>query len=85
MERTWDEFVSQAHSMLNGEAAKKGYNEAGPDARNPLYEFVEWVNGGPAHGVGEGIYKLVRYSKKRNPEDLAKLAAWAFLMWRHHK
>lgn len=42
-------------------------------------------NGGPGHPVGEGIYKLVRYSKKRNPEDLAKLAAWAFLMWRHHK
>ena len=30
----------------------------------------------------EPPFKVRRYAARRNPEDLAKVAAWAYLMWR---
>ena len=30
----------------------------------------------------EPPFKVRRYAARRNPEDLAKVAAWAFLIWR---
>jgi hypothetical protein len=32
----------------------------------------------------EIVYKARRYGARRNDEDLLKIAAWAFLTWRHH-
>lgn len=84
-QRTFREFMSQVEELVNGTAAQKGYSPNGPDGPNLLFEFVEHVTGGPHHAIGEGIYKLVRYEAKHNPEDLLKAAAWCFLAWRHHR
>ena len=51
---------------------------AGP---NPLYQFVSETVGGPGHALGEMIFKIRRYAARRDPEDLLKIAAWAYLVW----
>ena len=38
--------------------------------------------GGPGHALGEIIYKVRRYAARRNAEDLVKIVAWAYLVWR---
>lgn len=38
--------------------------------------------GGPGHTLGEITYKTIRYAKRRDPNDLLKVAAWAYLVWR---
>jgi hypothetical protein len=82
-QRTFEEFVAGIRTLLEGAAAGKGYSANGVNGRNPLYEFVHGVVGGPQHAVGECIYKLVRYQSKRNPEDLLKAACWSYLIWRN--
>ena len=82
---TFDEFVAGVRLLLEGQAASKGYSPNGADGHNPLFEFVAEVVGGQQHAIGEGIYKLVRYQRKRNREDLLKAAAWCFLMYRYHQ
>ena len=77
--------MEAVEDLVNGTAAAKGYSPNGPDGPNPLYEFIEGLVGGPGHALGEGVYKLVRYRRQRNPNDLLKAAAWCFLMWRHHR
>ena len=84
-ERTFAEFESGVKALLEPTAQSKGYNTTGLDGENQLYEFVADTVGGPGHAIGEAIYKVKRYAAKRNPEDLLKLAAWAFLMWKHHE
>ncbi len=83
---TFDEFISQMHEFCGGTAASKGYNSTGVDGHNTVYHFVqeEVSMGTHAHGLGEIIYKVLRYQRRRNPEDLIKIAAWAFLVWKHH-
>jgi hypothetical protein len=71
--------------LLGGAAGKKGYNVGGADAKNPLYEFVLGTTGDHGHAMGECIYKIVRYQKRRNPEDVLKAAAWLFLIYRYHQ
>ena len=83
--RTFAEFERRVQALLEPTAKGKGYNTTGVDGQNLLYEFVEDAVGGPGHGIGEAIYKVKRYAAKRNPEDLEKLAAWAFLLWKHHR
>ena len=85
-ERTFDEFCTHVHGLLNGTAQAKAYNTTGADGPNQLYEFVQSKisSGGAAHALGEVVYKAVRYQAKGNPEDLLKIAAWAFLAWRYH-
>ena len=82
---TWAEFVAQVEQLLAPTAAGKGYSTTGVDGQNPLFEFVSGVAQGPGHALGEIVYKAVRYGRKRNPEDVLKIAAWAFLVWRHHQ
>jgi hypothetical protein len=82
-ERTWERFAELVEGLVNGTAAGKGYNGTGPNGPNDLYEFVAKLNEGPGHALGEMIYKIVRYKARRNPEDLLKVAAWAFLAWKH--
>lgn len=83
--RTFDAFANRMRRLLEPTAQGKGYNTTGVDGQNMLYEFVAETVGGPGHAVGEAIYKVKRYAARRNPEDLEKLAAWAFLMWKHHQ
>lgn len=82
--RTFDAFVKQTRALMEPTAASKGYSRNGVDGKNALYEFVaEFTNDG--HGLGEIVYKAKRYAAKRNDEDLLKIAAWAFLVWRHQR
>lgn len=82
--RTFQQFATEVEGLLGGTAAGKGYNPNGADSVNPLYEFVAEMNGGPGHALGEIVYKAKRYAAKRNPEDILKIAAWAFLVYKHH-
>lgn len=84
-ERTFAQFMAEMRAILEPTAAGKGYNTTGVDGENALYEFVADTVGGPGHAIGEAIYKVKRYAARRNPEDLVKLASWAYLMWKHHK
>ncbi len=78
-------FISEINRILSSKATQKGYNDAGPDADNRLYLFVrDFVSGTEHdHALGEIIYKVVRFVKKRDPEDLLKIAAWAYLVYRY--
>lgn len=82
-DRTWAVFQERTRALLEPTAASKGYSTTGIDGQNALYEFVQDM-AGPGHALGEIVYKARRYGAKRNPEDLEKIAAWAFLAWRHH-
>lgn len=79
---TFDEFVAGVRSLLEPTAQGKGYNTTGVDGANQLYEFVQGV-AGDGHALGEIIYKAKRYAAKGNPEDVLKIAAWAFLILKH--
>lgn len=80
---TYDEFAERVRALLEPAAAGKGYNQTGADGVNELYAFVQRVNAGDGHAVGEVIYKMVRYGAKRNPEDVLKAAAWCYLILKH--
>jgi hypothetical protein len=81
---TFEQFVEEVRALMEPTAASKGYSTTGIDGVNPLYEFVQEMVVGPGHALGEIVYKAKRYGKKRNPEDLLKIAAWAWLAYRHH-
>ena len=81
-DRNFDTFMQQVRDLMEGKAKTKGYHNSTADGPNQLYEFVE--HHCPGHTEGEIIYKVVRYVSKRDPVDLLKIAAWAFLKWRHH-
>ena len=83
-ERTFDGFCAQVRALLEPTAAGKGYSATGADGPNQLYDFVQGMNGGPGHALGEIVYKAKRYAAKGNVEDVLKLAAWAFLVYKHH-
>ena len=84
---TFEKFVQQMHEFCGGTAASKGYNSTGVDGHNAVYHFVqeEVGMGTHGHGLGEIVYKVLCYQRRRNPEDLIKIAAWAFLVWKHHQ
>jgi hypothetical protein len=84
-DRTFRTFCTDVEALLSGTAGAKGYSGGSPDGPNQLYAFVAELVGGPQHAAGETVYKIQRYLKKGNPEDLLKAAAWCFLMWRHHR
>ena len=81
-DKTYSEFVRQVADLLEPTASGKGYNTTGIDGQNQLYEFVQTF-AGDKHALGEIIYKVKRYAAKGNAEDILKVAAWAFLVWRH--
>lgn len=80
---TFDEFTQAVRDTMEGTASGKGYNQTGVDGPNALYDFVHEVVGGDGHAIGEIIYKVKRFARKGNPEDLVKAAAWAFLVLKH--
>jgi len=79
-----NEFKAQVTTALNGKAEDKGYSAGGDSGGRPMLDAVALVVGEGTHPAGEILYKLARYRAKRNPEDLVKVAAWAFLMWDQH-
>jgi len=83
-DRTFDQFVAHVRELLEPTASGKGYATTGVDGHNQLYQFVQSF-AGPHHALGEITYKAVRYERKRNLEDVAKIAAWAFLIYKHHR
>lgn len=82
-ERTFDAFCDSVGGLLNGTAEGKGYNRTGADGPNDLYTFIQEMNGNAGHAAGEIVYKVRRYMAKGNPEDILKVAAWAYLIWKH--
>ena len=81
---TFDEFTAQVRGLLEPTAQGKGYSTTGVDSQNDLYEFVQGV-AGEGHALGEIIYKVKRYAAKSDPEDLVKVAAWAFLVLKYRQ
>ena len=79
----FDEFCAAVYGLLSQTAAMKSYNRTGTDGPNPLYEFVREMSGSDAHALGEIVYKAKRFSAKRDIEDVLKIAAWAFLIWKY--
>ena len=79
----FDTFCAAIYALLSDTAAQKSYNATGTDGPNPLYEFVREMSGGDAHALGEIVYKAKRFSAKHDIEDILKIAAWAFLIWKY--
>ena len=75
-------FCEAVSDLLDQQAANKGYHGSGLSGPNPMYAFVAETAGGPAHALGEIHYKTRRYAARRDPKDLEKIAAWAYLVWR---
>ena len=79
----FDVFCGAIYRLLSDTAAQKSYNRSGTDGPNPLYEFVREMTGSDAHALGEIVYKAKRFSAKHDIEDILKIAAWAFLIWKY--
>ena len=79
---TFNDFTDGVRALLDRTAAEKQYTDQGPDGPNELYEFVQHMVGGHGHALGEIVYKAKRFAARGNCEDLLKIAAWAFLIWR---
>lgn len=75
------EFMAQVHAIVAHKGKDKGYSMGEAEERpgGKLMEFVEEHFKG--HALGEIVYKAVRFQSKKNPEDLIKAAAWAYLVW----
>lgn len=74
---SFQQFSQETLYILDSAAHGKGYAVNG-DGREVL-DFVDQHFKG--HAAGEVIYKVIRWMKKKDPTDLIKIAAWAFLMW----
>jgi len=80
--RVFDTFSAEVRALLDHTAVEKSYSSLGPDGPNELYDFIHGMVGGHGHALGEIVYKAKRFAAKGNREDLLKIAAWAFLIWR---
>lgn len=78
----FESFVEEIRQLFQ-KSVNKGYGPQRPDAKNPLYEFMRSFFSDD-HALGEIVYKAIRYKNKRNPEDLVKIAGWAWLVFMHH-
>ena len=72
------EFMDGVRALVESKAAEKGYNDGGTEG-NDLMEFTNKFF--PGHAAGEVCYKMIRYARKKQKEDLLKAAAWAYLLW----
>ena len=86
---TFDEFMAEVSALLNNGAQDKNYSSNGPDGENTLYRAVQAMTDGHGHACGEIVYKVQRFlspgRRGNDITDICKVAAWAFLVWRHHK
>lgn len=83
LEYDLDYWFKQMQEIVLGKAQSKGYADNAQDDGRDLLDFVN--RHCPSHTEGEIIYKVIRWTKKRDPEDLLKIAAWAFLAWDQHR
>ena len=83
--RSLKAFCEDVEAALTAAAESKGYNATGVDGENRVYAVIHGATGGHGHAIGEIVYKALRYARKRDPHDLVKLAAWAFLIFKHHE
>jgi hypothetical protein len=79
---SFESFVGEVKQLF-GKSVSKGYGPMQPDDPNPLYDFMQTFFSDD-HALGEIVYKAIRYKNKRNPEDLVKIAGWAWLVFMHH-
>jgi hypothetical protein len=79
---SFDSFVGEIKQLF-GKSVSKGYGPMKPDDPNQLYDFMQTFFSDD-HALGEIVYKAIRYKNKRNPEDLVKIAGWAWLVFMHH-
>lgn len=80
LEVSFAHFAESVRGMLTKSAEDKGYSGAkDPDVGGDLLAFVNKHFEG--HSLGEVVYKAVRFRAKKDPKDLEKIAAWAFLEW----
>ena len=85
MDQSYQKFCEQVEAILSVSAKSKGYTDTDANGPNDVYEFIYTATGDHGHPIGEIMYKALRYMKKRNPEDLLKIAAWAYLVFKHHR
>lgn len=71
----FQEFSDAARHLIDGKAKEKGYDA-------DLFDFCHKQK--LTHAEAEIVYKVVRYHNTKNPEDIAKVASWAYLIWRAH-
>lgn len=83
-DRTFQQFMEDVKGLCENRAREKRYSQTGVDGQNHLYEFVQDLSGGHQHALGEIVYKVKRFAAKGNDEDILKVAAWAYLIWKHH-
>lgn len=68
--------------ILGFQAQGKGYTGLTPDAEADGRSVLDFVaQNAPGHPEGEIVYKVLRWRAKRDPQDLLKIMAWAFLLW----
>lgn len=77
-EEALKEFHKSLDEILLFAAKTKGYHGAATDGRK-LFDEAHTENYG--HPIGEIKYKLRRFQSTRDPIDIVKVAAWAFLIW----
>ncbi len=82
LEPPFASFCEAVRALLDETAADKGYHQTGLTGPNPLYALVNEIANGPGHPLGEIVHKVTRYAARGNLEDLEKIAAWSFLIWK---
>lgn len=80
--KSWVYASNLVLNILMGKAMQKGYAGDLKEDGRVLLDAVKKTF--PGHAEGEIHYKLVRWTAKRDPEDLLKIMAWAFLLWDQH-
>jgi hypothetical protein len=78
-----ERFQIAMNDILINAAKAKGYHGSELDGRK-LYDEILYL-AGEGHASGEIIYKLTRYRRVKDPKDIVKVAAWAFLIWDKHQ
>lgn len=81
-----DSFVRFTKGMLTvvtSKAQKKGYAQSN-NGRAQYDAICTLRQGRDDQSMTEIISKTVRWEALHNPEDLEKIAAWAFLAWDRH-
>lgn len=66
-------FNAEVDAILAHKGRSKGYD----GGKGQLWQLCREL----PHPLGEIIYKVVRYARQGNPEDLVKIAGWARLIW----
>lgn len=71
--------MREIEKIIGSEAGSKGYGGDNLE-KDQVLDFV--AKHCPGHAEGEIIYKVLRWRSKRDPKDLLKIMAWAFLLWK---